>query len=1258
MPDLEGDWQNFDKKTELENKANRPKKNDRFKRPLVTIFGKSKLKRKKPTRKELEERAERKTQEEVKRLGNRISKLNRQDQIIMIMRKLHKKENKIILWLNATGVPKFRVLSKDEVLAPYPLREPENEKKFSKVKIISDIIVKIANFVDPSLHINIKYPNHCCYLYNYDKKIIPDVIRIPRKVCQSKCHVTAAVSYSDYKSDEKSSIYIFSDKYLSDVKDLSVVQNIKNQTDEQLRQTAESLRKKLEQHIRLLHLPLNVFDEKFPDEFFGGTERDSFENTKPKNSDFNSTNIKEKTATPRKKPGYFPRNMGNDENFGGELRKSLRINCPEYKLRLERFKEIKNNLDLSVRDMEYLKNLLKSEQNLELRKSVQMRTNAKKHSMTKEDGRKRKISGPTQSLKKSQRIRAKQNHDFIVTLDGTVDSSSSDEEKMGAKRKRTARTPSRDSQRYRALPISINKSPKTEGLPKSSDKCGVSLNTHNLLKEETPMTQKATVNTVCDLNVKRQLFSNDSCLNSTIVEEKIVCSYAPVHRKIDILKDISNENCFEGKPGSGTIFSSDSDSNCDQEFLTAAEKYDKETDYLAKEGSSRYLTQELSGTTPRDAYPSSGNSSSGQITPYQRFGSANMYAIPEESPNEGTGTDTFPKVGHLATNRAPTRRDVIISLDKYGIALVEQKQPFYSNLEDVTGSIEVGFNVLKINSTTTEHMAEFESQTDALNNFRKTSLDDMSLQWKTTNIKNVILSFCKDRECIITPVRKPPTSKMILQWTKENTRRNVKEEKPIERVKIHLPSSPRSKEEDFEMSLTLTPCSPGSQSSSSQNTLQNTPKSSKTSGESDSPIFDKQCKARKKEILEKSFRKSLFRSQESSISHSCQITGVTENNSFDKSAQNLQNARAVLEHRNLTVLVLEVHVRTRGDFKPDPSHDSIRAVFYSILHDIPEPNLKGNKCNGVIAINELPPSPGVTKVPILNGLGFDCDVTYVDSEENLFDGFLKIIAYWDPDIFAGYEIELLSWGYLIERASILGINMKPLLGRTKINSLRWKDEDSPNELKITGRIVLDVWRLMRHEIALQSYTFESIVFHILHKRVPYYSFRELSFWWDHRSNLYRHRTVLYYLTRGMAVLELFDKLDFLGRTSELARLFGIQFYEVLSRGTQFRVESMMLRLAKPLNFIPVSPSVQQRASMNAPEYIALVLEPESKLYNDPVIVLDFQSLYPSIIIAYNYCFTTCIGKVQNLGKSGPFEFGATQLKIPEKLYGNLLRETC
>ena len=49
--------------------------------------------------------------------------------------------------------------------------------------------------------------------------------------------------------------------------------------------------------------------------------------------------------------------------------------------------------------------------------------------------------------------------------------------------------------------------------------------------------------------------------------------------------------------------------------------------------------------------------------------------------------------------------------------------------------------------------------------------------------------------------------------------------------------------------------------------------------------------------------------------------------------------------------------------------------------------------------------------------------------------------------------------------------------------------------------------------------------------------------------------------------------------------------------------------------------------MPSPETIPLNLEPRSGLYYDPVVVLDFQSLYPSVCIAYNYCFTTLIGKL-------------------------------
>ena len=49
----------------------------------------------------------------------------------------------------------------------------------------------------------------------------------------------------------------------------------------------------------------------------------------------------------------------------------------------------------------------------------------------------------------------------------------------------------------------------------------------------------------------------------------------------------------------------------------------------------------------------------------------------------------------------------------------------------------------------------------------------------------------------------------------------------------------------------------------------------------------------------------------------------------------------------------------------------------------------------------------------------------------------------------------------------------------------------------------------------------------------------------------------------------------MNRTAELARIFGIDFFSVLNRGSQYRVESMMARLAHSQNYLLVSPSRMQ-----------------------------------------------------------------------------------
>uniref|UniRef100_A0A8I5NLD5 DNA polymerase zeta catalytic subunit n=1 Tax=Papio anubis TaxID=9555 RepID=A0A8I5NLD5_PAPAN len=394
-----------------------------------------------------------------------------------------------------------------------------------------------------------------------------------------------------------------------------------------------------------------------------------------------------------------------------------------------------------------------------------------------------------------------------------------------------------------------------------------------------------------------------------------------------------------------------------------------------------------------------------------------------------------------------------------------------------------------------------------------------------------------------------------------------------------------------------------------------------------------------------------------------QIDGPSLNNTygFKVSIQNLQEAKALHEIQNLTLISVELHARTRRDLEPDPEFDPICALFYCISSDAPLPDTEKTELTGVIVIDKDKTvfSQDIRyQTPLLIRSGITgLEVTYAADEKALFHEIANIIKRYDPDILLGYEIQMHSWGYLLQRAAALSVDLCQMISRVpddKIENRFAAERDeygsyTMSEINIVGRITLNLWRIMRNEVALTNYTFENVSFHVLHQRFPLFTFRVLSDWFDNKTDLYRWKMVDHYVSRVRGNLQMLEQLDLIGKTSEMARLFGIQFLHVLTRGSQYRVESMMLRIAKPMNYIPVTPSVQQRSQMRAPQCVPLIMEPESRFYSNSVLVLDFQSLYPSIVIAYNYCFSTCLGHVENLGKYDEFKFGCTSLRVPPDL---------
>ncbi|KAJ1292324.1 hypothetical protein BS78_02G383800 [Paspalum vaginatum] len=352
--------------------------------------------------------------------------------------------------------------------------------------------------------------------------------------------------------------------------------------------------------------------------------------------------------------------------------------------------------------------------------------------------------------------------------------------------------------------------------------------------------------------------------------------------------------------------------------------------------------------------------------------------------------------------------------------------------------------------------------------------------------------------------------------------------------------------------------------------------------------------------------------------------------------------------QQLTILSMEVLTESRGALRPDPRFDAINAVSLAIEDDA------DNTIEVHVFIRDN--NGNKSRRRNLDGIA-GCYVDVFPEERDLLNNLISAVCSIDPDILVGWEIQLGSLGFLAERAAYLGIGLLKRISRTPPHELNHPPkipaDDSSQELPeassvddviddvnennwshthasgihVGGRIVLNLWRLMRAEVKLNNYSLEAVADEVLRRKIPLIPTRMLNRWFATGPGRGRHRSIEYISNRARINLEIMNQLDLVNRTSELARVFGIDFFSVLSRGSQYRVESMLLRLAHTQNYLAISPGNQQVASQPAMECLPLVMEPESAFYPDPVVVLDFQSLYPSMIIAYNLCYSTCLGKV-------------------------------
>lgn len=305
----------------------------------------------------------------------------------------------------------------------------------------------------------------------------------------------------------------------------------------------------------------------------------------------------------------------------------------------------------------------------------------------------------------------------------------------------------------------------------------------------------------------------------------------------------------------------------------------------------------------------------------------------------------------------------------------------------------------------------------------------------------------------------------------------------------------------------------------------------------------------------------------------------------------------------------------------------------------PEPNI-----DPVIQIANVVTRYGDSKPFVRNVFCLDTTSLIVNTQILEFDKEERMLMAWkefvqkvDPDVVIGYNIANFDFPYLLDRAKHLKCTNFPYWTRLQKTKTEAKESSFSSkqmgnrETKTTntnGRIQLDLLQLVQRDYQLRSYTLNSVSYEFLGEQKEDVHHTMITELFNGTPDS-RRRLAVYCLKDAYLPQRLMDKLMCLVNYTEMARVTGVPFMYLLSRGQQVKFVSQLFRKAREEQLV-----IPNQKSQDEQDYEgATVIEPKRGYYGVPIATLDFASLYPSIIQAHNLCYTTLLNKnsVEKLG---------------------------
>lgn len=265
----------------------------------------------------------------------------------------------------------------------------------------------------------------------------------------------------------------------------------------------------------------------------------------------------------------------------------------------------------------------------------------------------------------------------------------------------------------------------------------------------------------------------------------------------------------------------------------------------------------------------------------------------------------------------------------------------------------------------------------------------------------------------------------------------------------------------------------------------------------------------------------------------------------------------------------------------------------------------------------------------------NAEVTCFDSEPDMIQAWLDLIAEEETDIIVSYNGNSFDWPYLYGRSLVCvddatGDSLVDLgtLGRMtegggvpRHQLVNASGGGSSFTLAAPGVLVIDLLQILKKSMNLEKYALGAVSAKFLDGQSKLDLLPGEIFSCFEGTPADRARIAEYAAMDVILPLLLMDKLCTLLTLFAMANVTKLPTSAVVERGQQVRVYSPLMDTARKMGFVcPDNKGIPPTGKYEG----ATVLDPVVGAHYHPIAILDFESLYPSIIRGWGLDYTTLV----------------------------------